>query len=466
MTGTRFRLFPNADEGYDEPELVIVSSPAGSLGPGPSDSTLRAILPLAKEAEYDPPGYMPPYEGPCLPPAFPDASGNFDHIAVDDPAFLCAHLFGCIRWTLDVWEYYLGKAVVWWHYPAYPQLELVPDLNWDNAHSGPGFIETGSRLNREGVRNMFCLNFDIVSHESGHAILFSQIGVPTPENIHSQFLAFHESFSDLIALVSAMHFPSVVAKLFAQTGGNLYELNLVSRIGELSGVEQIRIADNETTMADVVGLHVGPEGDWIDPLGQDRNAHSLAQPLTGAMWDIFVEVFQDRLVENGALPASLDTRGWSKAEVEDSLSAVQTASRARLAAFHDSYRSALADARDLLGFAMAHVMHTLRAEDVSFNNVAGAVIDAFLQRGHQHQLDDLLEIFALRAINPVPSLLLMRPGLSSEWSRLSYVERARRVRAAERSRHGGNACRCGFGAFVFAKKLINHPHRAQPRAGW
>jgi hypothetical protein len=466
MTGTRFRLFPNADEGYAQPELVIVSSPAGSLGPGPSDPTMRAILPLDKQAEYDPPRYMPPYEGPCLPPAFPDANGNFDHIAVDNPAFLCAHLFGTIRWTLDIWEYYLGNAIVWWHYPAYPQLELIPILNWDNAHSGPGFIETGSRLNRDGVRNLFCLNFDVVSHESGHAILFSQVGVPTPENIHSQFLAFHESFSDLIALVSALHFPSVVAKLFAQTGGNLYVLNLVSRIGELSDVEQIRIADNETTMEDVAGLRVGLDGDWIDPLDQDRNAHSLAQPLTGAMWDILVEVFQDRLVASGGLPPTLDTRGWSQAEVEGALAAVQTASRARLEAFHDAFHGALDEARDLLGFAMAHVMHTLRAEDVSFDSVSGAVIDAFLQRGYQHQLDDLLEIFALRGINPVPSLLLVRPSLSKEWSRLSYVERARRVQAAERSRRGDNACRCGFGAFVFAKSLINHPHRAQPRADW
>ena len=33
---------------------------------------------------------------------------------------------------------------------------------------------------------------------------------------------------------------------------------------------------------------------------------------TGAMWDILVEMFQDRLVASGALPASLDGQVYAK----------------------------------------------------------------------------------------------------------------------------------------------------------
>jgi hypothetical protein len=39
--------------------------------------------------------------------------------------------------------------------------------------------------------------------------------------VTGEYLAFHESFSDLIGTMSAMNFPLVTRKLLAQTGGNL-----------------------------------------------------------------------------------------------------------------------------------------------------------------------------------------------------------------------------------------------------
>ena len=75
----------------------------------------------------------------------------------------------------------------------------------------------------------FCLNYDIMAHETGHSILFSQIGVPAPDQISVPFLAFHGSFADLVALIGVLHFGSVQTRLLEQTGGNLYVLNLVNR---------------------------------------------------------------------------------------------------------------------------------------------------------------------------------------------------------------------------------------------
>lgn len=457
--GTRFRLFPQPN-GYDEPEIVTVSGAPGSIGPGPADRQLRAILPVDKEAPYAPPVYMPPYLGACLPTARPDAAGHFDHIPTGSPEFLPAHLFGCVRRTLDVWEHYLGRPVTWWHADAVPQLELVALLDWDNAHSGPGFIETGSRPNRYGERPLFCLNFDVVAHETGHAVLFSELGVPPPEALSAQFLGFHEAFSDLTALLAALHFPSVVDRLLAQTGGNLYALNLVNRIGELSDVEQIRVADNTVTMAEVAGLRPGPDGEWSDPAGLDRNAHALAEPLTGAMFDVLVEVFQDGLVARGAIPPRLDPRRWSREVVEDGLSDVQAGSDRAYAAFGRAFRAALAAARDFLGRCMAHVLRTVRPEGLSYDRVAAAVIEAALADGQGHQAVELVEIFELRGIDPGPALRARRPLSPALWRRLPYAERVRRVSAAERGAHRAG-CGCDRGGLLFARAAMTHPQRSR-----
>lgn len=472
MSGTRFRLY--AQPGFPEPEVVAVSGAPGSIGPGPSDRRMAAILPLDKEAPYDPPLYMPPYRGPVLPPAMPDRAGHFDHIPADAPQFLPAHLYGCVRRTLDVWEGYLGHEVAWWSAASHPRLELVAAVDWDNAHSGPGFIETGTRLNRFGQRRPFCLNFDVIAHETGHAVLFSEVGVPPPEALGEQFLAFHESFSDLMALVAALHFPSVAERLLSQTGGNLYVLNLVSRIGELSELDEIRIADNTVTMADVAGLRLGADGAWFDPLGQDRNAHSLARPLTGAVFDLLLELFQDGLVARGAVSPLLDPRGWSRAEVEAALGSVQLASERALARFRPLFFAALAEARDMLGACMAHAMKTVRPEDLRFEEVAAALVEAALAQGTSNRPWELVEIFLLRGIDPRPTLAARRPPppappWRAHWRRLPYAERARRVAAAERARHGGaGGCGCdpraGTDAYLHARGLIRHPDRAGPRA--
>ena len=186
-SGTRFRLYPEYASGYFDPELVIVSPPAGSVGRGPSDTTMYAVNPILKDEPYSPPEYMPPWRGPQHPPATPDQAGHFDHIRPEAPEFLAAHLYGTVRRTLDVWESYLGRRVVWWHAAFLPRIELVPVVDrWSNAHSGPGFIETGMMPNETGREQLLGLNFDVIAHETGHAILFSQIGVPPPDQLSGE----------------------------------------------------------------------------------------------------------------------------------------------------------------------------------------------------------------------------------------------------------------------------------------
>jgi len=88
--------------------------------------------------------------------------------------------FGTVRFVLDIWEGYFGRAINWHFAQHYDRLELTifPALN--NAQTGYGFIEVGG-YRENGTYQPFSLNFDIIAHEVGHLIIFGEIGVPDPE---------------------------------------------------------------------------------------------------------------------------------------------------------------------------------------------------------------------------------------------------------------------------------------------
>ena len=138
----------------------------------------------------------------------------------------------------------------------------------------------------------FSLNFDVIAHEVGHAIIYSEVGVPDPDQATGEYFGFHESAADLVALVSSLHFNSLVEHLLENTSGNLYMLNTVNRMAELSGNKQIRIAAND------VRLSKFAEG-WV-------KEHKLSQPLTGAFFDILVDIFHECLVDYGCITPDME----------------------------------------------------------------------------------------------------------------------------------------------------------------
>jgi hypothetical protein len=463
MGGTRFRLLPAYAAGYSEPELVEVSPRPGTIGPGPSDPWMYAVHPLRKDEPYDPPASMPPYRGPTFPPALPGPRGHFDHIPVEAPEFLAAHLYGTVRHTLDIWESYLGRKVVWWHAPRIPRLELIPFVQWQNAHSGPGFIEMGEKPSHSGREQPFCLNFDVIAHETGHAIMFSMIGVPQEGGASEPFLAFHESFSDLIALIGVMEIPSVTRRLLTQTAGNLYVLNIVNRIGAYSDTEQVRLASNTHTMADSIGLHMAPDGSWNDPTGQHRNQHAIAEPLTGAVFDCLVELYQDGLAARGLIQPEMDARGWTRDDVERSMEAVHTGSAAALARFAQGFHAALDDARHVVARCMAHVILTVRPETLSFSIVAARILEAAAALGQTRHLPALLDHFLWRGIDPRPVLgIAVPPGRGSP-RRSNRGEPRGRLYVAEVPNQGPDRACCDPSAFVAARRLMPHAHRTRPK---
>jgi hypothetical protein len=433
--GTRFRLFPQSPalRAFLDPEPVYLAAPAGSIGAGPSDQRMYVVDPVHKARLYGYP-YLPPYRGPVRPPARPDRHGHFDTLPEGTRAFCAAHMFGVVHRVLDIWEDYLGHEVRWQFADLLPRLELIPLVDWDNAQSGFGFIETGHTPVASSIAMPYCLSFDVLAHELGHGILFAELGVPVGAARTAAFLAFHEAMADLVALVSVLHFDAVVDDLLRQTRGNLYVPSAFNRLGELTETEQIRWAANTATMDELRGVRLAEDGTWVDPSGRGREAHDLSQVLTGAVFDCVVDVFQRMLVEQGLLSSRLQYLADSLiGEVAD-LGDVRDLFASAYRGHHADFKRVLEDARDWAGYALAASWRLLQPASLSYVDVGRSLVEVDREMSGGRFADIVHVNFARRGID-------LDPGAGRPASRFAPV----RSSASRRRR-----CRLGGGARLAA----------------
>jgi hypothetical protein len=368
--GTRFLLFPQSpflDQTADL-ELVEISAPPGTIGPGPSGPRMYTVDPVGKTTPYgaivpgpNGPGmYLPPWDGFINPPAIPDENGNFIHIGPSDPAFEAAHLFGSAHFTMDVWEGYFGRAIPWHFDSTFDRLELSLLPSLDNAHIGWGFLETGGTHAHGDEYRPYSLNFDVVAHEIGHAIIYSVIGLPSDDNASGEYYGFHESAADMVALLAALHFGSVVETLLENTRGNLYTFNRLNRFAELASTAQIRMAANDKLLSDFAR-------GWT-------SEHDLSEPLTGAMFDILIDVFHERLLARGLITPEIEELADRLEGTPDYSDVMQPIFDERYALNPDGFRIALLEARDLLGSYLADAWDMLNADELSYSHVEAALV--------------------------------------------------------------------------------------------
>jgi hypothetical protein len=389
--GTRFRLFAQdpALEAFREPETVWISRAPGTVAAGPADERMYVVDAIGKPGPYDYP-YLPPYRGPAGPPALPGRDGHFDDLAVGSPEFRAAHMYGTVRRVLDIWEGYAGRRIEWHFRGAYDRLELVPYVEWENAQAGFGFIETGYARDERGEPRLHWQNFAVLAHELGHLLIYSEVGTPPRATRTEQYFGFHESAADLVALVACLHFHTVADHVLRRSAGNLYYLTELSRIGELSETTQLRIADNDLRMSDVEDLTAS----------RDLNCalHQLAQPLTGAVFDIFVDVYQQNLVDAGLISEELDHASGRVSGVLVDDPAVEAAFAAAYEGRHEAFKAVLMQTRDYLGTGLAHAWCQLSPNHLSYVDVHDALqsVDHGLTGGRYAQT--IRESFAWREI--------------------------------------------------------------------
>jgi hypothetical protein len=435
--GTRFRLFPQAPlTGRTEPETVWLSPPAGSLGPGPSDARMYVLDPIGKHQPYGlvrtndgaPHLYLPPWMGPMRPPALPDEQGHFDHLPVGTREFEAAHAYGVVRFALDAWQRYFGRPIEWHFARDLDQLEISMLPWFDNARAGWGFLELGSHFSELGEAQPFSLNFDVIAHELGHLIIYSEVGLPSDDAAEAEYAGFHESAADLAALLAALHFESVVHDLLALTRGNLYTFNELSRFAELSENEEIRNADNTRKLSDFAA-------GWTDE-------HDLSEPLTGAIFDIFVDIFHESLLERRLIDPKVEDLFDQLERSPEYADVIQVLFDEPFRDDPVGFEDALLAARDYLGVVLASAWQRLPRDFLDYEAVGAALLEVDRElSGGRHERLILHNLFwrgiGIIRVGPrlappdreshVLSARTLSPEVAAGPPRMSYRERRQRA---------------------------------------
>jgi hypothetical protein len=392
--GTRFRIFPQARFLGIPAETIVISVPPDQMRPGPADDRMFVVDAINKQPYDFPVG--PPYTGAHNPLVRPGPDRHFDHLDVDSREFKCATMYATVRRTLDIFQGYFGRTIPWHFETRFARMELIPLIEWDNAQSGFGFLEFGfGRKPNGGIDHTspYCENFDVLAHELGHSIIFSEVGIPeNPADDAIDYGGFHESCGDLVAIVSVLHFNTIVDRLLDNTRGNLFTANELDRVGELSASRQIRIAFNSVRMSDV---------------GDEPHERSL--PLTGGIFDILVEVFQKNLVTANLITQDLadeSTQGTGRQQDEADIQRKFDAAYARKEA---QFKTALLAARDYLGTLLAHTWSSLRPPNfLTYHDILRALLRADRSITGEHQ-ETIRSCFGWRGITILPDSPLLRP---------------------------------------------------------
>lgn len=381
--GTRFLLYPQSPTtpGYEKPELVWISDAPGSILAGPQNARMYVVDPTTPKEPYNYPN-LPPFVGAKAPPVEPSPDGHFDHIDPKSREFLGVHVFGCVARILDVWEGYLGNRISWHFADTYERLEIIPCIEWQNAQSGYGMLEFGYKPTSSGERDLFALNFDVIAHEIGHSILFSEIGLPPVGRPPGPDLfAYHEGVSDLCSLVGMLHFDTATDRVLRRGSGNLMALNELNRVAELADERQIRIAGNGLKMSDV-----------------SHEVHSKSRPFTGGFFDALVQTYHDIAVSQGLVDLPHGSIPDARDMDEDLEQSYARAFEADYDLKHFRLKAALNDARDIMALGLAKSWKRLDSENLTYADAALAVCDALQENGHGNVAETVVECLAWREI--------------------------------------------------------------------
>lgn len=181
-------------------------------------------------------------------------------------------------------------------------LNAYYDRNALNFFHGPGV----------GGGTVFsCESPDVVCHEMGHAILDS-IKPELWDAAFAEAAAFHESFGDMSAILSALQLPSLRKSIIADTAGRLYRNSRLSRLAEQLG-SAIRQRQPQDVDADCLRNAVN-SFIYKDPTTLPQSApastlssepHSFSRVFTSAFFESLAQVLSFKAGQNTPTDAQL-----------------------------------------------------------------------------------------------------------------------------------------------------------------
>lgn len=286
-----------------------VQVPAEELAPGPRGYRVNVIdYDVAADVLYRPAVLPPIPDGTAEPSPVPDRP------LLEDPAFHAQNVYAIVMRILARFEFALGRRVAWGceghQLHIAPHAFAEPNAFYSRDQRGLYF---GYFRGASGEMVYTCLSHDVIAHETTHAIL---------DGLRSRYLepsspdqaAFHEGFSDVVALLSIFSLPDVVA--FLLDGNNadgliaskhltrkaLQEslLGLADQMGaELSGIRGEALRSSLRLKPDLAYAQ--------DPAFQEP--HRRGELLVAAMLNAFLDIWLARLKRVGFIePRRRDRR--------------------------------------------------------------------------------------------------------------------------------------------------------------
>lgn len=225
------------------------------------------------------------------------------------PEFRYYAAAAALRRTADFWTRIVPSGTTWQVGKALPvQLDSGVDLNAFYTRGGGG-DSPGLHFFHDSVAGRVYYSGespDVVCHEMGHGVL----DAIRPQLFDAQTIeapAFHESFADMSALLSALQVPSFRQALLSDTGGIINRSSRWSRLAEQLGAA-IRVGHPDAVEPDCL-RNASNSFFYTDPQELPPQApasqlssepHAFSRVFTGAFLDILAGIFSAQGEANDA----------------------------------------------------------------------------------------------------------------------------------------------------------------------
>ncbi len=228
--------------------------------------------------------------------AIANSKGDFLYNPDENPKeFDAVHTFTVVRQVLTMYKRALLRTKIrndlsWsWQWGANLPIKVYPrageednaEYNRDRKSLRFFYFHPG---NNEALPLVYtCRSFDLVAHETGHAILDALR--PGYENSSDpETNGLKEYFGDFTAILTMLSQMDQCEAIIAESKGNLHNESFFTAFAEQYGKVKygrstgLRNCDNDLKLSEVENK---------------EDAHELSQVFTGAVYDILVDIFED-----------------------------------------------------------------------------------------------------------------------------------------------------------------------------
>ncbi len=225
-----------------------------------------------------------------VPEVFANANNDFLFDPEQNPIeFDAVHTFTVVRQVLTMFRRALNRNEItqnfdwqWGSEPiiVFPRAGIDANAYYSRGDHALRFFYFHPGMNEMEQMVYTCRSFDIVAHETGHAVLDS-LKPGYWNSWHPQTEGLHESFGDLTAIFTMLAQMDQCEAIIAESKGDLHAKTFFSAIAEQFGEALgrstgLRNADNDLKLSQV-----------------SNEVHDISKVFTGAVYDILADIFED-----------------------------------------------------------------------------------------------------------------------------------------------------------------------------